>query len=244
MKRIGTILMAIAVVGALAAVPLGTAAAIGDDSTGVNADADADANESVTPGEQLAGVVGVQSAEIDGEMSERTYGVQVANAQTDEEKADVVGDRLDEVEERLEEHEATLDELEEAREAGEISEGEYRAKVATVTAEKANTEQALEQAQETTGEVPEDVLEDRNINTEAIQELQDRANELGGQETAEIAQSIAGDSVGTPIVEDRSPGAPDGVGPDSDADTDNDDNDEPYEEDDDPAGDSGEGQGY
>lgn len=237
MKRIGTILMTIAVVTALAVVPLGAATALGDDGT-----QGADENESVEAGEQLAGVIGVQSAEIDGEVSERTYGVKIANAQTDEAKADVVGERLGEVEERLEEQESKLDELEEAREAGEISEGEYRAKVATVSAEKGNADRAVEQTQVTAGELPEDVLEDRGINVDAIQELQERASELGGAETAEIAQSIAGDKVGTPVMEDRAPGAPDNVGPGSGAGVDDGNDDTDDVNDDRGAGNSSEGQ--
>jgi len=210
MKRLGTILMAIMLVAALAAMPLGAAAALADGSEdSSNDNADASENNSVEPGEQLTGVVGVQDAEIDGEVSDRTFGIKIANAQSDAAKADIVGDRLAEIEERLDEHEAELEELEEARENGEISEGEYRSEIAKVTAENANTERAAEQAGETAGELPEDVLEERGINVEAIQELQEQASELGGPETAELAQSIAGENVGNGVAGDFEPGAPD-----------------------------------
>jgi len=213
MNRLGTILMAIMLVAALAAIPLGAATALADDREDNPTDAaDANENNSVKPGEQLTGVVGVQDAEIDGEVSDRTFGIKIANAQSDEAKADILGDRLDEIAERLDEHEAELEELAEARDNGEISEGEYRSEIAKVTAENANTERAAEQAGETAGELPGNMseeLEERGIDVESIQELQEQANELGGPETAELAQSIAGENVGNGIASDFEPGPPD-----------------------------------
>ncbi|APW99042.1 hypothetical protein CHINAEXTREME_15230 [Halobiforma lacisalsi AJ5] len=223
MTRIRTIFLTIALVTALAALPLGAAAAF--DGTDTQTET---ANESVEPGERMAGVVGVQTAEIDGELDERTYGVKIATARTDQAKADVVDERFDEIRDRLEDHEAELEELERAREGGEISEGEYRAEVATIEAEKANTERAAEQVGETADGLPEDVLAEQGIDVDAIHELRDRASELGGPETAELAKSIAGEDVGTSVVDDRTPDRPDaeedsepeGDGSDSDDGTD------------------------
>ncbi|WP_255192694.1 hypothetical protein [Natronobeatus ordinarius] len=202
MNRTATIVVAIALVSALVAVPLGASAFATDAEEAQNA------TDSIEPGERLAGVVGVQEAEVNGEVSERTYGVKIANAQTDAAKADVVGDQLDEIEERLKAHETTLDQLADAREAGEIDDGEYRAKVATVAAEKATTERLAEHAQATAGELPEELLKERGIDVDAIRELRAHASELGGPETAEIARSIAGDSVGHAVALEREPGAP------------------------------------
>lgn len=201
MKRTATIVVAIALVGALVAIPLGAAGAFATDTGEAQTD-------TIEPGERLAGVVGVQEAEVNGEVSERTYGVKIANAQTDAAKADVVGEQLAEIEERLKAHEARLDDLTDAREAGEIDDGEYRAKVATVAAEKATTERLAEHAQATAGDLPNDVLEERGIDVDAIRELRAHASELGGPETAEIARSIAGDSVGHAVALEREPGAP------------------------------------
>lgn len=182
-----------------------------DDPTDENASVD------VAPGEQMAGVIGVQSAEIDGEVSDRTFGVKVAQAATNESAADAVAERLAEVEERIEANDKRLAELEEARENGSISEGQYRAEVAKTAAENANAERAVDQANETAGELPEAVLEERGINTSAIQTLKHNASELSGPETAAIAQSIAGPSVGERPPVNVSPGAPDDVGAPDDA---------------------------
>lgn len=206
MKRTTTILVALAVVLAMTAVPLaGAVTYANSNESNTN---DQAANESAAPGEKLGGVVGVQAAEIDGEVDERTYGVQIAQAQTEDAQADVVNDTLTDVEDRLEAQEAELEALEEARDDGEISNGTYQAKVAGVAAEKATTERLVGHANATASELPADVLEERGIDHESIAELQERANELGGEEVAEIAQSIAGDRVGQGVAADRAPGTP------------------------------------
>ncbi|WP_440764218.1 hypothetical protein [Natronorubrum sp. DTA7] len=203
MRRITTITLAVALVVALAAMPLGAAGALanGDEQN-------QDDTESIAPGEQLTGAIGVQEAELQGELSERTYGIALANAQSEDERADVVEKQFADAEERFAEHEERLEELEEARESGEISEGQYRAEIATIAAETATVERLAENANATASELNESVLEDRGINVSAIAELRTNAAELGGNEVAAIAQSIAGDSVGQSPVADREPGAP------------------------------------
>lgn len=211
MNRRTTITIAVALLVALAAIPLGMGGVLASD----HGQADEDDTESVAPGERLSGVVGVQDAELQGELSDRTYGIKLANAESPEERADVVDEQFDDVEDRLADLEQRLDDLEDAREDGEISEGQYRAEVATIAAEKATAERTAESAQATAGELPDEVLEDREIDLESIDELRERADELGGEAVAEIAQSIAGDAVGQSLAPDREPGATiDAPGPD------------------------------
>ena len=206
MNRIGAIVMAAALVVALAGIPLGAASAFADGEEPTD-----ESNESIAPGERLSGVLAVQNAEFDGEVTERSYGVKIAGAATDEARADVVNDTVVDVEDRLDELEERLDELEADREADELTDGQYRAQVAKVAAERATAERLAENAEATAGELPEDVLAERGIDVAAIAELRERASELGGPETAELARSIAGDRVGGPVAGDRTPGAPAGT---------------------------------
>ncbi|SDJ53925.1 putative sodium/potassium/calcium exchanger [Natronorubrum texcoconense] len=201
MNRLTTIILAVALVVSLAAMPLGAAGALANEQNQSD-------DESIAPGEQLTGAIGVQEAELQGELSERTYGIALANAQSDDERADVVEKQFADAEERFAEHEERLEALEEARESGEISEGQYRAEVATIAAETATVERVAGDASATAGELNESVLEDRGINASAIAELRTNAAELGGGDVAAIAQSIAGDSVGQSPFADREPGAP------------------------------------
>ncbi|WP_254766749.1 hypothetical protein [Salinilacihabitans rarus] len=221
MRRSTSIALALAAAVALAAVPFAAAggfAAGGVQGDGTTGDVNA-SDDGVRPGERLAGVVGVQGAELHGEVAERSHGVAVANAETDQERADVVAERVAAADARLDELETRLDELEAAREAGEIGEGRYRAEVATIEAETRAVERQVAAAAATADGLPADVLRERGVDAASIREVRERASSLGGPETAEIARSIAGDSVGEPVTGDRDPGAPidapgNGAGPD------------------------------
>ncbi|MDJ1432153.1 hypothetical protein [Halostagnicola sp. A-GB9-2] len=207
MSKITPIVLAVALVVSLAVLPLGAAGALADDSDQSAQDAQ-EPNESIAPGERLNGVIGVQEAEVDAEVSDRAYGIKIASAQTNETKAAVVGEQLADVDERLASLEERQESLEAEREAGNISEGEYRAAIATIEAETRTADRLANSTATNASEIPADTLEERGINTSAIQELSDRANELSGPETAEIARSIAGNSVGHSVVSDRAPGGP------------------------------------
>jgi len=208
-KRVGTVLMALALVMALMALPMGVAAAADED----------DDREPTTAGEQLGGVVSVQGAELDGNLSERAYSHRIANAETDNQKAKIVDERLDEIEDRIADHEARLAELEAEREAGNISEGRYRAEVATLTAERDSTERAAARAEETARGIPEDVLAERGVSTERIDELRANASRVGGPDQREIARGITGDNTRAPADENQTRMGDDQTGRDRPFDT-------------------------
>ena len=195
------------------------------------ADASADTNETETaqetddlpdqanetaPGERLSGILGVQEAELEGDIEQRTFGIQIAQAASEGAQADVVGERLGAIEQRLNDLEERNNTLQEAREAGEISEGQYRAGMAILSAESQTTAQLTNQTEHVAGQLPADVLEAQGVNVDAIQTLKDRAANLSGEEVAAIAQEIAGPAVGDipgsgppidlPVGEDERPG--------------------------------------
>ena len=197
MKRVGTVLISMAVVAALLAIPLGVSAATSDHT------------ESTTAGEQLGGVIGVQGAAVDGELADRTFGQQLDNADSDEARAELIAERLNETAQQNENREARLAALEAQREEGEISEGRYNAQVAMLEAERANTERQTDRAGEAARGLPEDVLADRGVDVDRIDEIRTNASRLGGPETSDRAREIAGENVSQPIADDRGerPGA-------------------------------------
>lgn len=164
-----------------------------------------DGNASVAPGEKLSGVIGVQQAELEGEVAERTFGVKVAQANTDRAKAEVVKSTLGDVEERVAELEDRKETLDEARANGSISEGEYRAQIAVLAVELQNTQRLLNGSERTAEQLPAELLSELGINVEAIQTLKNSAENLSGPEVAEIAQSIAGEDVGRSVAGEQSP---------------------------------------
>ena len=160
----------------------------------------------IEPGERVAGVLGTQGAEIEGEIDERAFGVKLAEAESDEARADVVADRIERIEQRLDEHERRVDELEAQREADEISEGQYRAKMARLDAGARTTQRLANASSRAAADLPEEVRDERGVDAEKIDSLRERAGEVGGPEIREIARSIAGPEVGQPIGGPQAPG--------------------------------------
>lgn len=191
MRRPTPVLLALLlVVSTLAAVPAATMAQETDTPS-------VQANENATPpGAQLAGVVSVQGAELDGEFQSRTFGIRVAQANTDDAKAAVVADQLNDSEARLDELQQRKQVLEQARENSSMSEGEYRAKAAQLHAETKNVQRLATESNATASRLPAEALEKKGVNATAITTLSQRASELSGPEVAVIAQDIAGPDVG------------------------------------------------
>jgi hypothetical protein len=184
----------VALMASAVAVPVGAA--------GLPAQADAQANSStdasadVAPGEQFAGVVGVTEAEFEGEMAERTFGVKIAQQASADAKSDVVAEQLTDVEQRIDDLEQREQRLQEARENGSITEGEFRSEMAVVAAEKKTAARLAGHGEAAASGLPADTLADRGIDVEAIATLRDRANAIGGENASEIARPIAGGNVG------------------------------------------------
>ncbi|WP_424001690.1 hypothetical protein ACOZ4I_17095 [Haloarcula salina] len=179
------------VVSALAAVPVATMA----QETATDAERAAK-NATAAPGAQLAGVVGVQEAELDGDVQSRTYGHRVARAATDDAKAAVVAEQLTDSRQRLAELERRKQSLERARANGSMTTGEYRAKVARLHAETRTVERLVGQTNETASRLPAAALERNGVDAAAIRTLAQRADELSGPEVAAIAREVAGPGVG------------------------------------------------
>jgi hypothetical protein len=183
-------LAVVLVVSTLAAVPAATTAQETEIPT-----AQAD-DSAVAPGAQLAGVVGVQEAELDGEVQSRTFGIRIARANSEDAKASVVADQVNDSEARLAELQQRKRALDAARENGSMSEGEYRARAAQLHAETRTVQRLANETNETASRLPAGALEQKGINAMAIKTLSQRASELGGPETAAIARDIAGPDVG------------------------------------------------
>ncbi|RKD94016.1 hypothetical protein [Halopiger aswanensis] len=206
-NRLTTITLATILVVAILAAPLGGATAT-PASSGTQETATDGSGESIQPGAQFAGVVGVQQAEINGSMSERAYAAELAAAESNASKAAIIDERLAKTETRLTKLEQRLTALNESREAGELNDGRYRAEVAKTVAEIRSLERELAAVETSAADVPDGVLADRGVDRDAIRTLRERASELDGPETAAVARSIAGDGAGQAFGPERQPGPP------------------------------------
>jgi len=196
----GTALLATLVV--LATLAGGVTAAVGPAATApqLAANETTTTENATAPGAQLAGVVGVQQAEVDGDLDNRTFGLRVANADSDAERAAIIAERQNNTRAQLASQTDRLAELREARANGTISNAEYRARVATVAAQAADTERDADQLNRTARKLPDAVRERANINVSAIEQLRTNARALGGPETAAIARSIGGTTARNPMA--------------------------------------------
>lgn len=210
--RRGT-LVVVLVAALLVAVPAAGFAAAGNDGTG----AMDEQTDGTAPGQRLSGVVGVGEAELEGDLGQRAFGIRIANSDTAQAQADVVADRLVEAENRLDALERRKAELDRQREAGEISEGKYRAEVSRVAAETETIRQLANRSIEVGEQLPPETfrerLANRGLDADAAGTLMNRANELSGPEMAEIARGIAGPNVGKTPAGNRPVDVPDRPGP-------------------------------
>ncbi|GAA0265118.1 hypothetical protein [Halobacterium noricense] len=198
MKATVLLVTALLVVGAAAPMAVAASTADGPAAAGSVAVQDGDAanetdNETETaPGAQLAGVVDVQGAEVEGEVEQRSFGLQVAAANSNASKASVVANHTQTLDQRLEALRERKQELEAARENGSISEGRYRAEMAGLAARVSTLQSMTNETAETARSLPEEALAERGVNVSALERLRTSASNLSGPEVAAIARNIAG----------------------------------------------------
>ncbi|MFC7026898.1 hypothetical protein ACFQH8_04045 [Halomicroarcula sp. GCM10025710] len=194
------IAVAVLVVAALVGVPAATMAQ--ETATETNEPA------SVAPGAQFAGAVGVQGAELGGDVEARAYGISVARANSDAARASVVAGQAGAVERRLDRLEQRKTDLDQARANGSMSDGEYRARVAQPHAQTRATSRLANQTATTADRLPAQTLRENGVDVEALRMLVERSVEMTGPEVAEIARQIAGPRAGDPPRPDRAQAGP------------------------------------
>ncbi len=163
----------------------------------------------VTPGERLSGVIGVQKAELDGDLETRAFEAGLTAADENETARAVYAAREAEaLAPRIEALATRLETLREQRANDSISPGAYQAQVAEIATRQRTLLAVANRTNETVSGLPAERLEERNINATRIQRLQEEAARLGGPEVAEIARGIAGPTVGPPDRTGERPGPP------------------------------------
>ncbi|MFB6123549.1 MAG: hypothetical protein ABEJ78_08830, partial [Haloferacaceae archaeon] len=208
MRQYASVLAVVALLAAAIAGPAAAVVAPADAPTQVATTGAPDNASDVKPGHRFAGVVGVQQAEIEGEMEERTFGVRVTNA-TNETKADVVAAEVNQLRERLRELRAQREQLREARANGTISEGTYRSRMAIVLAKTRTTTRMLSASEAVSRTLPAAALEAHGVSTDEIQRLRRDADEMSGPEVAALARSVVGEVVGRDHEDDDQRGPDD-----------------------------------
>jgi|GEM_PF-648823 len=178
-------------------------------------------SENFTAGERIGASIAAEQAEFEGEIGERSLEAALSRAADENETADVVRDRVERIETQLDELRERERNVSERYEAGEIDRGAYASSVAQIEAERRSLERQLNRSADVARNLSDPgAAADRGVNVSAIERLRQNASELGGQETREVARSIAGPNVGNGVGPDER-GPPEHAGPpdrnDSDA---------------------------
>ena len=193
---------------AAVASPAGSPVEAGGSPAVQAADGNETANETA-PGARLAGVVNVQAAEVEGEVAERSFGVQLAAAASNASKAAVLANQTGDLTERVTELRQRKQALRDARENDTISNGRYRAEMARVATELRTANRLLNRTTSEARELPAGALTNAGVDSADLERLREAAGALSGPEIAEIARDIGGPpvnrSVGPPGNVTRGP---------------------------------------
>lgn len=204
-RGIALLVAVVVVAGIVAVAPVGIAAAQ-DDPGETNETSAANETADISPGERFSGVIGVQNAEISGEVESRAFEVGLNATETDAERAAFVDEQLTRSEQRLAEIEQRQRELREQREAGELSQGAFAARMAETSARAERIKRETNRSAEVARGIPERVRTEQGIDEERLATLRDRAGNATGPKVAAIAREVAGDDVGGPLApETRGP---------------------------------------
>lgn len=191
-------------VAAVTAAPLSGLAAPGtglaqDASVGLDQAQAENGSEDAAPGARLAGAIGAQAAEVEGEVEARSFGIEMSKAASARAQSGVVVRQVDSLESRLADLEERKQELQAAKRNGTISNSSYEARMTTLAARTESIRGLVNQSHTAARGLPSDVAEERGINVTAIRTLERRAANLTGPEVAAIARSIAGPDTGKPV---------------------------------------------
>lgn len=205
--RQALLLVAVVVVAAVGA-PLaagapatGAADASTDQSTLAQEDPgnDSENDSAPEPGAQLAGVVQVQGAEVEGDLEQRSFGLQLAAARSNASKAAVLANQTGELSDRLDTLQERKQRLLEAKRNGSISQARFRAEMAALATELSTAKELLNRTSDEAGDLPAEALAEAGVDAEDIERLRQAAGNLSGPEIAEIARSIAGPNVNVSV---------------------------------------------
>lgn len=190
MTRSATSLVAFVLLVAAIAAPFAAAASPGAGNVGSQPatffqsenETAGDATDGTAPGATLAGALGSEESELEGEFDRKSLDVAATRATTIDARADVVADRVLEIDQRLAELEARRAKLEEAHRDGAISGAEYRARMTLLAAQARSLDRLGAQTVVHANGIPADVLAERGITPEQLVDLANRTDDLATYE--------------------------------------------------------------
>ncbi len=145
-------------------------------------------------GERISSIMSAQDAEVTAEFEQHTFGRAIANADSDEERAEIIAQRQAELNSSIEQDLSEKKELREAYKSGNISRAEYVSELSAQSVKAQNINESVESMKNATDGLPTEILKENGINTSALNTLRNEAAEMTGPEVAAVAQTIAGNA--------------------------------------------------
>lgn len=166
MRRVAIILAVVITVGMIG---MGVVANPTDDDPAVS-------DEDLTPGHAVSSAVAAGEAELESEVEVRAFGHLLQEAETPEERADLIAERLSRDEETLAAIEERAKELEAELEAGNISHGQYIAELVKISASATTVQHTMNQSVAMSHGLGEELAE-RGVDPESLKDVRERAGE-------------------------------------------------------------------
>lgn len=132
------------------------------------------ANATGGPGGELAGAIGEQESTLESELDDRRFQARLDNASSDEERAQVIAAALDRIEQRVVAIGECASALQSAREAGNITDEEFREGMEVLEAHTAATYQRLNETAAEASALPGDVRSTYDVNTDRFDAVESR----------------------------------------------------------------------
>jgi hypothetical protein len=143
-------------------------------------------NSTVAPGAQVASAVSVEGTVLRYDLQQRTLDVKLTRAANDEERAAIVARTIRRLSGRLDTLETRYQRLQNARQAGTISDATYHVKITTIVAEATMIQRTLGRLRTATTALPPAQFGAQYTNTTTIERLDKRAEALVNGEVSSI----------------------------------------------------------
>lgn len=162
---------------------------------------DTELNESeddIPLGARLASVIGTQASEHRSAVASRAYEKAFENAISNASRAAVVADQTTQIEEQLRDLERERDRLEDRYDAGNVSNGTYRARMTVIEARLRGLEYRANRTTVRGTSLPAPALERANVSEHRLRSLENRTANAGVPESATIPSTVRGTPPGVP----------------------------------------------
>lgn len=135
-------------------------------------------NLSAEPGEQLADAIGDQREEIGGTPDDRRFDARLANATSNESRAEIVADEVDRVEDRLAALERCLTDYQSDAETDDAVDASDRSAVDALREQARALHRRLNETERAAERLPVTLREANDVEEERFEELERRIVEL------------------------------------------------------------------